>query len=92
MELNVSEMGFSEVNERMRQTDEREITLNGCIGQRFLAAGTDGKYVSIHGIAGNALGEVGGLLVDAVERRDHQRVDATEGCNRDLRERAGCGR
>ena len=56
MELNVSQMGFSEVNEQMRQTADSEITLSGCIGQRFLAAGTSGKYVRIHGIAGNALG------------------------------------
>ena len=56
MELNVSQMGFSEVNEQMRQTAASEITLSGCIGQRFLAAGTSGKYVRIHGIAGNALG------------------------------------
>ncbi|MBR3044866.1 MAG: glutamate synthase [Oscillospiraceae bacterium] len=56
MELNVSEMGFSEVNEQMRQTADSEITLTGCIGQRFLAAGTNGKYVRIRGIAGNALG------------------------------------
>ncbi len=56
MELNVSAMGFSEVNEQMRQTADREITLTGCIGQRFLAAGTGGKYVKICGIAGNALG------------------------------------
>ncbi|MBR5371511.1 MAG: glutamate synthase [Oscillospiraceae bacterium] len=56
MELNVSTLGFSEVNEQMRQTADQEITLNGCIGQRFLAAGTSGKYVKINGIAGNALG------------------------------------
>lgn len=56
MELNVSAMGFSEVNEQMRQTQDSDITLTGCIGQRFLAAGTSGKNVKIHGIAGNALG------------------------------------
>ncbi len=56
MELNVSAMGFSEVNEQMRQTADTDITLTGCIGQRFLAAGTSGKYVRINGIAGNALG------------------------------------
>ena len=56
MELNVSAMHFSEVNEQMRQTDDSAITLTGCIGQRFLAAGTSGKYVRINGIAGNALG------------------------------------
>ncbi len=56
MKLDVSKMGFSEVNEQMRQTPDSEITLTGCIGQRFLAAGTGGKYVKISGIAGNALG------------------------------------
>ena len=56
MELNVSAMSYAEVNEAMRQTSDSEITLQGCIGQRFLAAGTSGKYVKISGIAGNALG------------------------------------
>ena len=56
MELDVSAMSFSEVNEQMRQSADTEITLTGCIGQRFLAAGTAGKYVKIRGIAGNALG------------------------------------
>ena len=56
MELNVSAMGYAEVNEQMRQTADSEITLTGCIGQRFLAAGTSGKHVRISGIPGNALG------------------------------------
>lgn len=56
MELNTTLLSFSEINEKMRQTADSEITLNGCIGQRFLAAGTSGKYVKISGIAGNALG------------------------------------
>lgn len=56
MELNVSTLGFSEINELMRQTSDSDITLTGCIGQRFLAAGTTGKNVKIHGIPGNALG------------------------------------
>ena len=56
MELNVAQLSYAEVNEAMRSTDDAEITLNGCIGQRFIAAGTSGKYVKINGIAGNALG------------------------------------
>ena len=56
MELHAAELGFQELNEKLRETADREITLTGCIGQRFLAAGTAGKYVKINGIAGNALG------------------------------------
>ena len=56
MELHAAELGFQELNEKLRETADPEITLTGCIGQRFLAAGTSGKHISIHGIAGNALG------------------------------------
>ena len=56
MELNVASLDHRAVNEQMRLTADSEITLTGCIGQRFLAAGTSGKYVKINGIAGNALG------------------------------------
>lgn len=56
MELNVSSLGFQELNEALRGTDDSDITLNGCIGQRFIAAGMSGKEIKIHGIAGNALG------------------------------------
>ena len=37
MELNVSAMGFSEVNEQMREAQERDITLTGCIGEKLSA-------------------------------------------------------
>ena len=56
MQLNAAELGFQELNERLRETDDPEITLEGCIGQRFIAAGMSGKHIGIHGIAGNALG------------------------------------
>lgn len=56
MKLNVSKLGFQELNACLRDTADREITLEGCIGQRFIAAGMSGKQIAIHGIAGNALG------------------------------------
>lgn len=56
MQLDVSQMGFREVNQEMRATQDTEITLTGCIGQRFIGAGTSGRRIAIHGISGNALG------------------------------------
>ncbi len=56
MQLNVRQYGFQELNACLRETTDRDITLEGCIGQRFIAAGMSGKQISIHGIAGNALG------------------------------------
>ena len=56
MELNAANLGFQELNECLRETDDRQITISGCIGQRFIAAGMSGKEIGIHGIPGNALG------------------------------------
>lgn len=56
MQLNVSQLGFQELNAVLRETQEQAVTLDGCIGQRFIGAGMSGKQISIHGIAGNALG------------------------------------
>lgn len=56
MQLDVSKLGYQELNAVLRDTKDRDITLEGCIGQRFIAAGTSGKHVKITGIPGNALG------------------------------------
>ena len=56
MLLNAAELGFQELNEKLRETADTDITLDGCIGQRFIAAGMSGKQIAIRGIAGNALG------------------------------------
>jgi len=56
MQLNVSQLGFQELNTVIRDTQEQDITLEGCIGQRFIGAGMSGKQITIKGIAGNALG------------------------------------
>lgn len=56
MVLDVSGLGFQELNACIRETPDSEITLEGCIGQRFIAAGMSGKHIAIRGIAGNALG------------------------------------
>ena len=61
------------LNDALRATPE-DCTIEGCCGQRFLAAGMSDKHVTVHGIPGNALGaylngaaiEVMGSAQDAV--------------------------
>ena len=43
------------INEAIRQA-EADCTIEGCLGQRFIAAGMSGKSIEIHGVPGNALG------------------------------------
>lgn len=54
MTINAEGLDFGRLNALVRETDECEI--ENCLGQRFIAAGTDGKKVVVHGVAGNALG------------------------------------
>lgn len=56
MRFDVSALGYRELNQQLRAVGDNEIELTGCIGQRFIAAGTGGMHIGIHGIAGNALG------------------------------------
>lgn len=55
MLLNVNDMDFKMLNQRLRQADS-ECQIIGCFGQRFIAAGMAEKSITIDGIPGNALG------------------------------------
>lgn len=55
MKLDVKNLGFCAINEAIRKSDE-DITLTGCMGQRFICAGMSNKSVTIEGVPGNALG------------------------------------
>lgn len=73
MLIDAKELGFAELNETVHNAGE-DCHINGCIGQRFIAAGLSGKKLVIEGIPGNALGaylsgadiEVMGNAQDAV--------------------------
>ena len=62
--IDAANSDYKAVNEKLRNTDE-DCTIEGCCGQRFIAAGMSGKNVTIHGIPGNALGEyqAGGIII-----------------------------
>ena len=55
MLLDARNMDYTTLNEAIRQADE-EIEVVDCLGQRFIGAGFRNKNITIHGIAGNALG------------------------------------
>lgn len=57
MVINVnSETHFSNLNSQVRSTGDSLVTVNGCIGQRYIATGLSGKTIVINGTPGNALG------------------------------------
>ena len=55
MVIDVKELGYKALNEKLRQSSG-DITLKDCCGQRFIAAGMSDKNITINGVPGNALG------------------------------------
>ena len=55
MKVNAKELDYRSINEVLRDAD-REYTLTGCLGQRFICAGMSDITVTIEGVPGNALG------------------------------------
>jgi len=56
MEITAGSMHFSELNEKVRSSRDTNITINNCLGQRYIASGLAGKKITINGVPGNALG------------------------------------
>ncbi len=57
MIINVDENAhFQVLNKKIRESRDKDITVNGCVGQRYIATGLSGKNITINGIPGNALG------------------------------------
>lgn len=53
--VNCEQLDFTAIGARLRDA-KGEMTLTGCKGQRFIAAGASDKTIDIHGVPGNALG------------------------------------
>ena len=57
MEINVDEnVHFQALNRIVRESKDSDITISGCVGQRYIADGLSGKRIVINGVPGNALG------------------------------------
>lgn len=53
--IDVTGLDHRSLNEKLREADG-PVTLTGCCGQRFIAAGMSGPELTVEGIPGNALG------------------------------------
>lgn len=64
MNIDAKKLGFVELNNEIRNTDE-DCLISNCCGQRFIAAGMSDKKISVSGIPGNALGAyLNGAVID----------------------------
>lgn len=54
-DINAQGLSFSEINELIRKAG-KSCVIDGCCGERFIAAGMSDKQITINGVPGNALG------------------------------------
>ena len=54
--LDVKNLRFRQVNEKIEDTGDRDIVLENVCGQRYIGAGSSGRHIVIEGVPGNALG------------------------------------
>lgn len=55
MNLNARELGYKELNEKIRNSKE-DISISSCFGERFIGAGAESNTITVNGTPGNALG------------------------------------
>ena len=53
--INAADLDFRGLNERIRESGDR-VTVSGCLGHRFIAAGLSDRHIELAGTPGNALG------------------------------------
>ncbi|MBS3886788.1 MAG: glutamate synthase [Dethiobacter sp.] len=53
--IDAGKMHFRQLNDKIRGMNE-DVTICGCMGQRYLGCGLKGKVLTIHGTPGNAMG------------------------------------
>lgn len=56
MNIDAKNMDFKELNEAIRSTTDKRITIDNCNGQRYIGNGLGNKVIVINGVPGNALG------------------------------------
>ncbi len=56
MKIDAKNIGYSELNKIMRESDESRFEIENVLGQRYIGAGTTGKEILVTGTPGNALG------------------------------------
>lgn len=56
MKINADNQHFKDLNNAVRVSADTDITIENCLGQRYIASGMDGKNITINGVPGNDLG------------------------------------
>lgn len=56
MKIDARNIHFKDLNNEIRKAADRHITIDNCIGQRYIGSGQGGKEIVINGTPGNALG------------------------------------
>lgn len=56
MKITAGAMHYKDLNELVRTSSEKNITINDCVGQRYIGAASSGKKITVKGTPGNALG------------------------------------
>ncbi|MEI6578365.1 MAG: glutamate synthase [Eubacteriales bacterium] len=56
LEIDAKNMDFTELNEMLRQTEEKDIVIDNCLGQRYIGCAAKDITIKINGTPGNALG------------------------------------
>lgn len=56
MNITAGAMHFKDLNGLVRESEEKNITIDNCMGQRYIGAASSGKKITINGTPGNALG------------------------------------
>ncbi|WP_058485609.1 GltB/FmdC/FwdC-like GXGXG domain-containing protein [Defluviitalea phaphyphila] len=56
MNIDAKNLHFKELNRKIKDSMDKDIVIDNCIGQRYIASGEKGKNIIINGVPGNALG------------------------------------
>jgi glutamate synthase domain-containing protein 3 len=56
VKIDAKTMHFQDLNNQIRLATDSQITINNCIGQRYIGSGLGSKEIVINGTPGNALG------------------------------------
>lgn len=56
MKIDAQNMHFKDLNNQIRSTAVNQITIDNCLGQRYIGSGLGNKEILINGTPGNALG------------------------------------
>ena len=56
MQINAAGLEFQELNRMIRESPDREVLVENCLGHRYIGSGLSGRTITIQGTPGNALG------------------------------------